>query len=1807
MSIDALLELIGLHFSSSEGQVLVRCFHTDPLLQQFVQDEEKSLSYLETAPKELVAFSPGKLALWMIAEKYATPLEDLEINISKLPENINKKVSQTYETTLNTLIPPADLLSAGLLALSLHEKRRVKGNWEGIAEEIFFNRNLKSVQKNYLVWRTAFACLFHYCDDFNLLIDEFIHSKSSTVIKSSIPIFIHAFLTNPLLPHDQFKNLLSLAQNLSTDLQLNCLKYLNTCHRSDLSKKLSENLMQSSRNINTFSQIFAELEAFENDDHLSDPLDKQVRYTLPEDINRLAAFYYYKGDDQKACETYQKSDLLLDFIKTQSLYQSYISNPAQVTPSQWLEILNSVPNAKQARHYYIQALITDNKLDDATEQLQHLPSTGKKEYLEKKIQFLTNKVLSPIAYITFDHHNLENSLLDVSYLVHKTKSDPIIEILEFVKSLEQPNITINWMDKILKERMNDLQVVKLARDILVKDHYIEKAIELSSYLEKVDPDESEHKRSLAHLYTLAKRWKQAFSLLQAIIKSETSPLVEDLEKFALSALRTEHIDMAISICHNILQKNDRSVKALVILGEAYFSKGDTAKAIQHMEQVVAMISEEAETWLTLANIWQSKGQTDRCFDVLHKGNRAIPNNPKLLRALGKTYLDKSAPSDAISHLRKAYEIEPDHIEGKLNLAHAEHLLGHDETAYHLLKRHIKDYGNKPEVAKLLGHIFLAMNDSAAAEQALVCAAEHYPEDLETVLAATRLVLDRLESSIDEEPDNELEKIKNILRKAIKITDEDFFIRLHLGDTDRLQGHHQEALNTYKTLSEEVLEDHSQDSWRIFYGLGQSAFALGDKEIGLAALREAASKQPENLTVLHALVEAFQSIDLSEKAHDLAKSALKLAPQDLLNIQWYAQFKMNTNEPGEAVKALKEALQIDPENTALKVWLAKALVSAKSLDEAKTLIEQVISGASSHPEQLHQVANICVHLQDLDLAVLALEKASLLVSDINPLIQMELAVCYKLLDQRKKALQSLNLEDSILTKYPQLVLLKSDLLSDLGQYELALDQLKSIENYIADTIEKATRAFETKTPSPLLYTYDFTYKGYLYRLGQLSRSLGEFKAAQTYLSSASAQDPADATIYNATLESYMVTFDFNKALELGSAFNASERLNDGFDKDIIELVCSQIEMLIYEKDYKQASALMSQIPPSCDAYPRYQALQSQLATYQEKFEKAKDYFVNAQKSYQNHLDRLQTNTLQFTFRKMMILNSLADAAIALDDYQSAQQIHQMIMNLLPNQPLILWRYVLSLVKMAEAQQIADTLFIKNHCPGIDSLSESCHKNAKAAVEKLEGFLSQEERMCIHTRIEAAFTGKWPLKLNYETCLTDPEEAASIIIGSEDEGLVNQIVEAYADDLKVLQAYGVFALRNKVKINTSHIKKALVLDTSNPINHALLAFLEKSYPELAVKSLETALNLWPDEPEWHAIAADMHSKLGNDKDAADHIAFALEIYPQNANFWQKSAEINIRNNHLDHAKADLEKSVSIQSKDPQVWRRIANVNRWMGNLPEAVQNIRVASQLDPDNMDICSQEIKLLIDQKKYSDAELKAEELLQKHNENQILVLLARAQTKQGKFDQAINTLNNALNMAPENMVLALEKIKIKKVREGTEAVLPELIALAQSHSENPEILITLTDWLIQSNRLKKAEEIAQTTLKIVPDQPEVHLMLGRLQRKNGQLDQAISHLSHAITLNPGLVEALIELGKIYQERRDLEEAIDIFKKASQADPSDPRPYYYAGMALKDSKDFVGAEALLKQAKRYSPDDVNIVRQLGVISALNLISNLREAR
>lgn len=1805
MSLEVWLDLIRQRFSPSDGQILVRSLKQDPLVWQFIQDGETNLPFFQETANDLAAFAPGKIAIWMIEQSTGISLDGLGQDDFSLPSQIKTSAAQALETTFNTGLPPTDLYSAGLMALILRERRLSKQTWQGIPEEIFVHRNQQSFLKNYYIWRTPFACLFDMISDFNDLAVELLPPTVSSTINVSLPICIHALLANPMQPTHLMELLFGSLRNLSIDFQLEGLRWLRHFHKDELSSQVAKHLIQTKKIRDLFTQVFSDLEAFEAVNPDFDPLEKRVRYSLPEDVNRLAAFYFHSGNEIKAIETYQKASDLLAFLKIQTEFQTLVADTDRIPPTRWLDVVKSIPHSKQARLYYVQALIEKQHFDVAQKHLDELPDSIEKQLLQSKVEAMDGEAINALlkAPNQTHQHNERIAQSQPGYLVHQPRSGLQSQLLKSIRYCTDLSTSVSLIENYMAVNSIDFDAVSLACDLYIKTKQYDKAIEQAAFLERIEPANLDHKRRLASLYAQTERWPDAFNFLQDLVKSESTPELTDLEHFAEAALRIDQVDMAIAICQNILEKDQNNTKALVLLGESFMAKGDVVKAIQHMENVVKLIPLEPDAWITMAWLWEKNGQNDRAIETLKQAVSQIPQQPKLLRTLGKAHLEKQAFDEALTVLKQARELDAEDTQSRLDLALAYYKSGQYQHAFDQLECYLDNYENQPEAAQILGHILVALERFDTAEPILFSAANHFPRDLETVLAAVHLGIDRIEYSVDEVSPSELNPVETLLLKAKSFHPGQDQIRLRLADIERLKGNFEKALETYTGYTKTIENGILAKDWRLNYGLGQAAIGLGNYEVGLAALQAANDIQPSNLIIRHALAEALQKSDLSGKANAMAISALKLAPQDLNNILWYAKFKNDNNEPGEAVKALKEALSINPKQVELNLWLAKSLISDGNIEEAHQRVQDLILSTNATSDLLHQASYLCVHLNDLELAVDALEKAQLNMEIIDPTLLMDLAVIYGMINEHKKALDLFDVDPSLIQQNPQIALLKADVFCYLGEYKQAYELLLPFEELLQAESEKPDHF----SKSPLLYTHDLSLIGYYYRLGLLSRAVGNFDKAQHYLSAALKMHPEDITLKNALEENALVGTNINNLFETANEFLFSEHVNDPISLDKLDLICSQVEHLIRNDDIDQATECFSMLPKAGGSYPRYFAIQSQLAAHLGDSEIAEENLDEATAIFSEDYSIPQSRGLPALFRQLINLHSIAEASLALGDHLQAIDAWKKIYEKLDTQPLFNKRLLTALLEGAENQQIANTLAIINHCPGKVCLSENNFRLAETLLEKLENDFPEDEKLCMKARIISAFTGKWPLALNVDACLQGAQEASAVVMGTDDFHLADDIIESYPDDIRVLQAYGIHAFRNK-RTNASHyIEKAIELDTANPINHILLANLNLEQPEQALKSLEIALSLWPDEPDWHGLAAQLNDQLGKAELAEKHIRYALEAQPENAAYWQTSAMVKAGKNDLYQAKLDLEKSTLYQPDDPNTWSKMAQINRKMGSVSEAIDNIRKAQELNPADQSLNEMELNLLFEQKNYTELEAKAREAVLRHGTDETaLIFLAKALANQGRFNQALSTLNEEIEKNPDNAHLSLEYLLIKKDQNGTEAVLPELVNLAKHHPHDPQTLTTLTDWLIHTNRLDEAEEVAQKTLRILPDQAKVYLMLGRLQRIKGKLDQAISHLSQAITLEPNLIDAYIELGKTYQERRELDKAVEIFEKGSLVIPSDPRPYYHAGLALKDVKDYPGAEMMFKQAKKYSPDDANIIRQLGVVTALNLINNLREA-
>jgi tetratricopeptide (TPR) repeat protein len=420
------------------------------------------------------------------------------------------------------------------------------------------------------------------------------------------------------------------------------------------------------------------------------------------------------------------------------------------------------------------------------------------------------------------------------------------------------------------------------------------------------------------------------------------------------------------------------------------------------------------------------------------------------------------------------------------------------------------------------------------------------------------------------------------------------------------------------------------------------------------------------------------------------------------------------------------------------------------------------------------------------------------------------------------------------------------------------------------------------------------------------------------------------------------------------------------------------------------------------------------------------------------------------------------------------------------------------------------------------------------------------------------------------------------------------------------------------------------------------------ELANQAVQTALAGWFDEPRWQALAANIQNARGDINLMITHLEQAATLDPDNLAYflalgeaYQVKAQTQVAETEeapLVKAIRAFEKATELAPERPEPWMALAGAHRQAKDLAHAAscaeQAIRLAPEQaqplimraeialqsgDPQQARDRAQAAILLEDQAGPNRPAKFYDSVVSTGEASNPVLLLARALLSLDRPDEALEVLEKTLPTAQEPLPLLLERVQLLRRARGAQAAIDALHDLSKNYPDEPLVLAPLAKIMADASQIDNAIKLAQRSLQAAAaqaavrggylnldtkEQVEMHILLGRMLRQTGQLDQALHHLNEAIHLDPNLLEPYLELGRTHQERRQLTQALQIYDQATNIAPKDPRPYFQAGLALKESKDYMGAENMLRRAAALAPNDLSIHRQLGAVVALNLVHNRR---
>ncbi|MGM0634062.1 MAG: tetratricopeptide repeat-containing sulfotransferase family protein [Pseudomonadota bacterium] len=243
-------------------------------------------------------------------------------------------------------------------------------------------------------------------------------------------------------------------------------------------------------------------------------------------------------------------------------------------------------------------------------------------------------------------------------------------------------------------------------------------------------------------------------------------------------------------------------------------------------------------------------------------------------------------------------------------------------------------------------------------------------------------------------------------------------------------------------------------------------------------------------------------------------------------------------------------------------------------------------------------------------------------------------------------------------------------------------------------------------------------------------------------------------------------------------------------------------------------------------------------------------------------------------------------------------------------------------------------------------------------------------------------------------------------------------------------------------------------------------------------------------------------------------------------------------------------------------------------EIINRLRIKVARNPGDLDAGLMLGSALYKAGHYADSGAAFRSLLLHHPDHpRILLLLARSLARSGQSVDALQVLNRARQVSPDNpQVWQIAAALASDIRDWSELLriardwttrhpgsLEAWQALSRAHFEesrfseaitaydrvlklepgNPSCLIGAARLAIAAHQYEQARHHLQTAQEISPDSAELLYTLARLHHLTGELETAEDFCRRAIAARPGFATAYVELGALCEGRLDDAEIVAI--------------------------------------------------------------------
>ena len=441
----------------------------------------------------------------------------------------------------------------------------------------------------------------------------------------------------------------------------------------------------------------------------------------------------------------------------------------------------------------------------------------------------------------------------------------------------------------------------------------------------------------------------------------------------------------------------------------------------------------------------------------------------------------------------------------------------------------------------------------------------------------------------------------------------------------------------------------------------------------------------------------------------------------------------------------------------------------------------------------------------------------------------------------------------------------------------------------------------------------------------------------------------------------------------------------------------------------------------------------------------------------------------------------------------------------------------------------------------------------------------------------------------------------------------------------------------------------IEPKNPDNHLLLGRLyaldtqAKGGKDLsrAEKELKTAIQLDPSSEEAITYLAFIYNDAGEAQKAAELLASVPEgrrtskiytalggTYEQQKDY-KKAIEayrkaLSIDKENLDamrglaqnlandnQIEAALEEYRTIQDADPQdatAALRVSEIYRRMGKFDLAMENLKKASALAPELLEIPYNEALILEAQGKYEEAATALQKLTSrplppdaragdKSNRALFLERLGNIYREAGRPMLAMETFRKIIDLGGDEAARGYQDV-IDAYRDQKQW--NEATRLAQEAvkkiPDDKGLKLTLAQQLADTGKEEESVQLAKSVLKGGPDDRDSYIMLSQIFMRLKRWKDSEDAIAQAEKLSsrPEEKEYIrFVQGSIYERQKKFDQAEQAFRQVLQLDPNNSMTLNYLGYMLADRNSHLEeALTLIKKAIDLDPQNGAYLDSLG---------------